>query len=167
MHAREREAPKIIWLQCGAPSVEDLHSLCTGIDLRIEIFDCCVRNRVHKFVEHIWRFCRESLDSGKTSTRTTFDHVGADGERAARETAQRYIAIEFTANRAHCIENVAQLFFNIRDTQVANRVRGAYRIAKFRPLAGYEVEAKSHGVRNRQNIGKQYCGIQIVTAQRL
>ena len=77
------------------------------------------------------------------------------------------IAMEFTADHAHCIENVAQLFFNIRDTQAANRVRGAYWIAKFRPLAIYKVETQSHCIRNRQNIGKQYCGVQIVTAQRL
>ena len=167
LHACHREPPEIISFQSRTPGVKNLYSLRASFDLRVKIFDRCFGCDIHQVIENFRCLFGQGLDCRKLAAGAAFHHVRTDCEWAACETDQWHLAIQFTTYSAHRVKNVAELFFNVRDSQALNGVGSLYRALKLWPFSGLEIEAKPHRVRNRQNIGKQNRGVQLVAPERL
>ena len=107
------------------------------------------------------------LDAREGLRAAAFHHIGGQCPGAAGKTDQRHLACQLVANGANRIHHVTQLAFRIRDRQLHHILQRGDGFGKARSFALAEGEPEPHGIRNRQNIGKQNGRIQRIATQGL
>ena len=150
----------------AAPSVENLHRLCTGIDLRIQISRNGLRIHVQNFVQQIGARIHHTFNGAKFLAAAAFHHIAGQRKRAAGKTDQRHAAIKRAADRSHRIKHIAQLH-HIGHFQFGDIGLVLQHPFKFRPLTLGEIEAQPHGIGHGEDVGKQNRRVQIEAFQRL
>jgi len=112
-------------------------------------------------------FEQHGLGAGEALGAAPFHHIDRQGPGAARKSDQGHPAGQLAPNHTHRVHDIAQLVLHIGNRQpshgggVTNRM---FKAGAF-PLA--EVEPKPHGVRDRQDVGKQNGRVQGEPIQRL
>ena len=167
LHAGEREATEVVGLQRCAPGIEYLHGLGTRLDLGIEVLGGRHRHLVHELVEHLGRLLGKPLDRRELAARSALDHVRPARKRASRKTDQGDLAVELATDGPDGIEDIAELFLDVRHAQCANGIGRLQGVPELRPFARDEIETQPHCIRNRQDIGEQDRRIEGITPQRL
>ncbi len=163
----QRELPVHRRRQRAAPGVEDLECLRTCRVLRGEVGDDRIGDDAEQLV-HCPRFVQgHRLDLAPVLAAAALDHVAGKRPRTAGKADQRDRGVQFAANRAHGIHDIAQLDVHVGYGEFRDVGHAADRALELRTLAIGEVQAKAHRVRHGQDVGKQDRGIQRKTAQRL
>ena len=93
----------------------------------------------------------------------TLNHIGGQGPRAAGKADQRRATVKFVANGAHGVHNIAEFIVHLRRREQGQIFLTADGLPEFRPLARFEIESQAHGVRHRENVGKEDRRVERIT----
>jgi hypothetical protein len=87
--------------------------------------------------------------------------------RTAGEADQRQAVVEGAAYQPYRVHDITQFGFRVGHGQRRHVGRRAYRFPEARALAGLEIQAQSHRVRDGQDVREQDGGIQRKAFERL
>ncbi len=152
--------------QDAAPSVENLHSLRSRVDLGVEVGGNGLGVGIEDFVQQIGARVHHGFDGAEFFAAAAFDHVTGERERTAGEADKRYAAVQCFTDGSYRVENVLQ-FFHIGDVQFGNVVLVLQGAFEFRAFAFGKIQSQAHCVGDGQDVGKQNRRVQIETFQRL
>ncbi len=152
LHVAERELFVRPAAQNASPGIENLYSLGTGLDLAVEVVNDRVRQMIQQAVHNLWLAIHELLGLPEILGRAPFNHIGGEGPRASGEADQGNTAIQRTADGGDRVHDVIQVHLSVDLRQSGNIGFGADRVPEFRAFAGFEVQAKTQSVRNRQDV---------------
>jgi hypothetical protein len=107
---------------------------------------------VQQAVHNLRLAIHELLGFPEILGRATLNHVSRQGPGAAGETDQGNAAVQGTPDGRNRVHNVVQIHLGVDLWQSRDIGFGADRIPEFRAFAGFEVQAKTQSVRNRQDV---------------
>src|SRR5690606_27381568 len=92
--------------QHAAPAVEQHHSLCSGLNLCVQVLLGGLRIDLEDAVQQIRTRVQHRLDLAVIGAAASLDHVTGDGPGTASKSDQGDFAVQFTANDRHGVKNV-------------------------------------------------------------
>ena len=150
----------------AAPAVEHHHGLRAGFDLRVQVRRHGIGVDLKHAVHQVRAAVQHGLDQPVIVRARTFDHVAGQRPGAARKTDQRHAAGQGAADRGDRVEHVAQLV-HVRHGQREDCGLVAHRRREAGTLAEGEAQPESHGVGDREDVGKKDGSVQGIALQRL
>ena len=117
-------------------------------------------------VHQVRAVVQHRLDAAEVVRAAALDHVAGQRPRAAGKADQRHPAAQLGADLRDRIEHVLQ-GTQIRHLQRHHLFFIAQRTLELRPLAFDKIQAQTHRIGHRQDVGKQDRRIQRVTVERL
>ena len=95
---------------------------------------------------------RNCFDPRERFAAFAFHHVAGQRPGTASKTDQRNSFLQFGANQADSIHDVAQIGFHIGHMQALDRLDVSDWELKLRAVAFDKMQPESHRIRNRENI---------------
>ena len=151
----------------AAPGVKQHDRLHARFNLRGQISGDGGSEFVEQLVQGARFVVEHGFGTGEIAAGSAFNHVGGERPRATAEADERHTPVQLVADEAHCIHDVAEFAFHVGDTECGHISSAFNGVVECRPLAGDEVQAESHCIRNGEDVGKKNGGVEAEAFQRL
>ena len=162
-HLRHVVQRKFLVLRRGqdaAPGIEQHHGLRAGGDLRVQIQNRRLGEKIEQAMQFPRRFVHHSLDLAEGLAAAAFDHVRSHGPRAAREADQGHPPAQFAAHQGDRVDHVLEFPPGVGHDEPIDVGRRADRVLEPGTFAGLEFQPQVHRMRNRENVREQDGGIE-------
>src|SRR5690554_5050371 len=167
LHVAQRKFLIRLMRKRSTPGIKDLHRLCTGKNLSIEVGNNGLSEHIQQTM-HEFRLVVEHLfGAAEIAAGATFNHVSRQRPGTPGEANQWDSTVQLPADCLNGVKHVRQVGGRINNLQCLDVRLSANRLFEFGALTGFKVQTQPHSVGDSKDVGKQDGSIQRIALQGL